>query len=64
MKGYITIRCYGCGKILLSGLLMDTADMPEQLQEKINKALLSHRKACRFYRSRDEMPAGEASIEF
>ncbi len=64
MKGYLTIRCYGCGKILLSGLLMDTADMSEQLQEKINKALLSHRKACRFYQPRDEIPIGEAKIEF
>ena len=28
---------------------VDTADMPEQLQSKVNKVILAHRKDCRYY---------------
>jgi len=49
MQAELTVYCGGCGKYLGS-VHMDTADMPEQLQEKVNKVILAHRQDCQYYR--------------
>ena len=48
MKAQLTIRCYQCGK-RLGKVVVDTADMPEDLQSRVNSVFLKHRAACRFY---------------
>ena len=49
MQAELTIRCAQCLEQL--GLVkVDTAAMPEELQEKINAVLLAHRGDCRYYR--------------
>ena len=50
MKAYLRLKCYGCDAVLDNALVVDTADMPDELQAKINKVLLNHRKNCRYYK--------------
>lgn len=50
MQAKLTIRCEGCDRFL-GEVRVDTADLPEQLQEKVNRVILSHRQACRYYRA-------------
>jgi hypothetical protein len=48
VKAYLVIKCYQCGEGL-GAVEVDTADLPEELQAKVNKLILSHRKHCRYY---------------
>ena len=48
MQANLSIRCGQCGKYL-SDVQVDTADIPEELQAKVNKVILGHRKHCRYY---------------
>ena len=48
MQANLIIRCGQCEKYL-GDVSVDTADMPEQLQAKVNKVILGHRKHCRYY---------------
>lgn len=50
MKAELVIRCEQCGKAL-GKVLADTADMPEALQDKVNKVILAHRADCRYYKA-------------
>jgi len=50
MQAILQVKCGQCDKPI--GIVrMDTADMPEQLQEKVNKVILAHRQECRYYRA-------------
>lgn len=43
MQANLIVKCGQCGESL--GIVkVDTADMPERLQEKVNKVILAHRK--------------------
>lgn len=48
MQAEIKVRCSGCGKDA-GAVVVDTADMPEELQNKVNKVILNHRKDCKYY---------------
>ena len=48
MQAEITIRCGQCLESL--GVVnVDTADMPEDLQSRVNAVILAHRQDCRYY---------------
>ena len=49
MQANVRVYCEQCGKHL-GEVKVDTADMPEELQEKINKIILAHREDCKYYR--------------
>ena len=49
MQAELTIKCGQCGKSL-GKVKVDTADMPDKLQEKVNEVILAHRIDCRYYR--------------
>ena len=49
MQAELNVKCGQCGQ-LLGVVPADTADMPEQLQAKINEIILGHRLVCRYYR--------------
>ena len=48
MQAILTIECEHCKKSL-GNVNVDTADMPEQLQEKVNQVILAHRGSCKYY---------------
>jgi len=48
MQANLIIKCGQCKKHL-GDIGIDTADMPEQLQDKVNKVVLAHRQDCRYY---------------
>ncbi len=48
MQANIMIHCEGCGAFL-GRLRIDTADMPDELQQKINGRILEHRPMCTYY---------------
>lgn len=48
MQAKLSVKCGQCEKHL-GDVQADTADMPEQLQEKVNQVILAHRKDCRYY---------------
>ena len=48
MQATLSISCEGCGKHL-GQLKVDTADMPEVLQHRVNKIILQHRAGCEYY---------------
>ena len=48
MQAILQVKCGQCEQ-LLGEISVDTADMPEQLQEKINKVILAHRPDCTYY---------------
>jgi hypothetical protein len=53
MQAQLSIECYQCLRHL--GMVkVDTADMPEDLQHKINRVILRHRQDCRYYRQGDK----------
>jgi hypothetical protein len=48
MQAQLKVYCKQDGEYI--GMVnVDTADMPEQLQLKVNKVILAHRKDCRYY---------------
>ncbi len=49
MQAILEVECNQCGKPL-GKVSVDTADMPEQLQEKVNKIILAHRPDCPYYK--------------
>ncbi len=49
MKAELVVKCSQCGHSL-GKVEIDTADMPEQLQSKVNKIILEHRKECSYYK--------------
>ena len=50
MQAQLKIKCLGCLKDV-GAIKIDTADIPEKLQAKINKIILEHRKDCKYYRN-------------
>lgn len=50
MQAKLKVYCEQDGKHL-GDVAVDTADMPEQLQEKVNKVILKHRQDCKYYKS-------------
>jgi heterodisulfide reductase subunit A-like polyferredoxin len=50
MQAKLSVKCGQCEK-RLGEVSVDTADMPETLQEKVNKVILAHRQECRYYRA-------------
>ena len=50
MQARLIIYCEECRKCL-DRVQVDTADMPEELQAKVNKVILAHRKDCKYYRT-------------
>jgi hypothetical protein len=53
MQALLRVSCEGCGKYL-ADVKVDTADMPEELQLKVNHVILLHRKFCHYYHEDDE----------
>lgn len=49
MKALMEIFCDQCGENM-GEVQVDTADMPEKLQEKVNRVILAHREECEYYR--------------
>ena len=49
----IKITCHAC-HVFLGKLIVDTADMPNDLQDKIGKIILSHREWCKYYSESEE----------
>ena len=47
MQAELNVKCGQCGQHL-GVVAVDTADMPEELQAKINKVILAHRGDCRY----------------
>jgi hypothetical protein len=58
MQATIEIKCRRCLKYL-GQLNIDTADMPDELQDKINKKILDHRQACFRYEDSNEYLNGQ-----
>ena len=54
MQAILNIKCGQCEK-LIGVVKVDTADMPEELQAKVNKVILAHRQDCRYYASPCEL---------
>lgn len=48
MQAKLIIKCCGCG-MYLGEVCVDTADLPEELQEKISEVILRHRRYCYYY---------------
>ena len=48
MQAELAIKCQGCRKVI-GKVLIDTADLPGELQAKINKVILAHRSDCAYY---------------
>ncbi|MBA7526229.1 hypothetical protein ES705_18390 [subsurface metagenome] len=48
MQAILLILCAQCNQAL-DMVSMDTADMPEELQAKVNRVILAHRESCRYY---------------
>ena len=48
MQAQLTVKCNGCNK-KLGKVLMDTANLPSELQHKINAVILKHRADCSYY---------------
>ena len=55
MQAVLKVYCDQCEQYI-GDLKIDTADMPEGLQWKLNKVILAHRWHCRYYSA---VPAGE-----
>ena len=53
MQAELKIYCEQDGKYL-GAVKVDTADMPDKLQEKINAVILAHRKDCRYYDNKEK----------
>lgn len=53
MQAKLQIYCNQCLS-RLGAVDVDTADMPEELQGKVNKVILAHRQDCFYYRSETE----------
>ncbi|MBA7546608.1 hypothetical protein ES705_39000 [subsurface metagenome] len=51
MQAKLSVKCAQCDKHL-GDIAVDTADMPEHLQEKVNKVILAHRKDCQYYQTK------------
>jgi len=52
MQAKLIVKCGQCEKHL-GEVSVDTADMPETLQEKVNKVILAHRADCTYYNEHD-----------
>ena len=50
MQAKLTVTCGQCGKHL-GAVSVDTALMPDELQERVNKVILAHRQDCQYYRT-------------
>jgi hypothetical protein len=47
MQATLQVKCGQCER-KIGEVKMDTADMPNDLQKKINKVILGHRSDCKF----------------
>ena len=48
MQAQLMVKCRGCSK-KLGFVLIETADAPGDLQQKINAVVLKHRDECPYY---------------
>ena len=48
MQAKLKVYCGGCDRAIGQASI-DTADMPEELQRKVNTVVLEHRKDCPVY---------------
>ena len=48
MQAILKVYC-GADHEYIGEVKVDTADMPDELQAKINKVILAHRKECEYY---------------
>lgn len=48
MQANLKVFCEQDGQFL-GNVKVDTADMPDELQKKINKVILAHRDNCQYY---------------
>ena len=53
MQAVLMIFCRQCGAVIGS-VNIDTADMPGELQKKVNRVILAHRQDCKYYRVEHE----------
>lgn len=53
MQAELSVKCGQCGKSL-GVVKADTADMPEELQARVNAVVLAHRKDCTYYGGKPE----------
>jgi hypothetical protein len=49
MQAQLKVYCTQCDKYL-GEVPVDTADMPEDLQKRVNKVILAHRQNCLCYK--------------
>ena len=56
MQAIIIIRCEQCER-RLGQIRIDTADMADQVQNKINKIILAHRRDCQYYGAKVVRPS-------
>lgn len=49
MQARLSVYCGQDGQYIGDVPMVDTADMPDELQQKVNKVILAHRKDCRYY---------------
>jgi hypothetical protein len=49
MQAQLDIKCRQCLK-KITVIFVDTADMPDELQQKVNSAILAHRQYCGYYK--------------
>lgn len=59
MQAKVGIRCKGCGKYL-GDVNIDTADMPDELQAKVNGVILDHREDCKYYGNKKPASVSDA----
>lgn len=62
VKANLTVRCHAC-EAFLGDVLVDTADLPEDVQSKLNKVILAHREDCRYYRTRPARSVEEYPVK-
>ena len=62
MKANLLVRCNAC-EASLGNVLVDTADLPEDVQQRVNTVILAHREDCRYYRTRSARSVEEYPIK-
>ena len=49
MRALVKVTCEQCHRHLGTAVV-DTADLPEEVQLRVNAIIIRHRKDCRYYR--------------
>lgn len=50
MQAILQVKCGQCNKSI-GKVRVDTADMPEEIRDKVFNVILAHRADCRYYRA-------------